>query len=92
MLFRSIRARRAISWKYQREIVKATPAPKNTVFVRFEDMVMNQSETLKILSDFLGFELAKIEMRSSSVGRYKTDSEKHTFDFFLDDMKECGYA
>lgn len=86
-----IRLRRAISWKYQREIVKATPAPKNVYFVRFEDMVFRQDEVLAGIGEFLGVKLAKIEMRPDSVGRYKTDNGSHMFDFFKEDMDECGY-
>ena len=86
-----IRLRRAYSWKYQREIVKATPAPKNNIFVRFEDMVFDQDKTLARLSDYLGIPVAKIPMRTDSVGRWKTDNETHIYDFFKEDMDECGY-
>jgi len=86
-----IRESRAYSWKYQREIVKAVPAPKYSLSLRFEDMVHNQDETLKKLEDFLGINMAKIEMRADSVGRYKTAEGKYMFDFFEEDMRECGY-
>lgn len=86
-----IRLRRAISWKYQRELVKASPVPKYNHHVRFEDMVFDQDNTLSGLSDFLGIELNKIEMRSDSVGRYKTADGVYMFDFFKEDMDECGY-
>ena len=86
-----IRDKRAYSWKYQREIVKATPAPEHVLSLRFEDMVLNQGETLKKLEDFLGIKMAEIEMRADSVGRYKTAEGKYMFDFFEDDMRECGY-
>lgn len=86
-----VRLRRAISWKYQRELVKATPAPKNVYSVRFEDMVFKQDDVLSALSEYLGIKLAKIEMRPDSVGRYKTDDGNYMFDFFKSDMDECGY-
>ncbi len=86
-----VRQNRAISWLYQREIVRATPAPKNAIYVRFEDMVFDQDNTLARLSDYLGIPMAKIEMRPDSVGRYKTDAGVHMFDFFESDMKELGY-
>lgn len=86
-----VRLRRAISWKYQRELVKATPAPKNVYSVRFEDMVFKQDDVLSGLSKYLGIKLAKIEMRPDSVGRYKTDGGHYMFDFFKSDMDECGY-
>jgi len=86
-----VRLRRAISWKYQRELVKATPAPKNVYSVRFEDMVFKQDDVLSSLSEYLGIKLAKIEMRPDSVGRYKTDEGNYMFDFFKSDMNECRY-
>jgi hypothetical protein len=86
-----IREMRAYSWKYQREIMKATPAPEYSLSLRFEDMVFKQGETLKKLEDFLGIKMAEIEMRTDSVGRYKTAEGKYMFDFFEEDMRECGY-
>ncbi len=87
----NLRLRRAISWKYQREIVKATPRPRFWHTVRFEDMVMEQEKTLKSLEGYLGIPLARIEMRPESVGRYKTAEGEYMFDFFKEDMDECGY-
>jgi len=86
-----IREKRAYSWKYQYELMKATPNPENLLKLRFEDMVYNQDETLKKLEDYLGIKMAKIEMRTDSVGRWKTDEGKYMFDFFAEDIKECGY-
>ena len=85
------REMRAISWKYQRELMKATPEPEKLIKIRFEDMVFEQNKTLKRLEDFLGMPMAKIPMRTDSVGRYKTAEGKYMFDFFADDIKECGY-
>lgn len=87
----NIRRNRAISWKYQREIEKAVPAPKHSLSIRFEDMVFDQDNTLKKLEDFLGIPMAKIEMRSDSVGRWKTADGDIMFDFFEKDMIENGY-
>ncbi len=86
-----IRLRRAISWKYQREIVKATPPPARVIAVRFEDFILKQEETLAKLKGFLGFELVKIPVRPDSVGRWKTDNGRHDFDFFTEDIIELGY-
>ena len=86
-----LRLRRAISWKYQREIVKATPAPQHTIKVRFEDFVLRQEETLQKLEAYLGFPMARIIARPEAVNRWKTDAGTHKFDFFQDDMVELGY-
>jgi len=86
-----IRLSRAISWKYQQDIVKASPKPNEYINIRFEDMVFNQDETLAKLEKFYGIPMAKIEMRRDSVGRYKTDSETHMYEFFKPNMAELGY-
>ena len=87
-----VRWNRAVSWYYQREIVRATPPPVYGISVRFEDLVFRQEETLGRLETFLGIPMAKIEMRPDSVGRYRTDNGVHMFDFFRGDMVECGYG
>lgn len=85
------RERRAISWKYQSEIFNATPAPKHMIAVRFEDFIMQQDETLKRLEDYLGFPMAKIEVRPQSVGRWKTDDGEYDFPFFQDELVKYRY-
>ena len=86
------RERRAISWKYQVEIVKATPAPAHWLPVRFEDFVLDQDRTLVRLGEYLGLPLAKIPVRPDSIGRWKTDEGTHDFDFFAPDLAEYGYV
>jgi hypothetical protein len=86
-----IRLMRAISWKYQREIIKATPPPKYAIKVRFEDFILKQEQTLARLERFLGFPLAQILVRPESVGRWKFDEGRHDFSFFQEDLMEEGY-
>lgn len=85
------RLRRAISWKYQYDIVKALPRPKQWIEVRFEDFVLKQEETLGRLEAFLGFPLARVIVRPDSIGRYKTDTGINYFDFFEPAMREYHY-
>ena len=87
----SIRLRRAISWDYQVQIVKATPRPKHFHTIRLEDFVLDQDATLRRLEKFLGFPMCKIPVKPEAVGRYKADTEVHYFDFFYDDLIEHGY-
>ena len=87
-----MRLRRAISWKYQQELVKATPKPKHWHEVRFEDFVLWQDETLAGLEKYLGFELAKIPVKPEAVGRWRDDDGIHHFDFFTPDLLEYKYA
>lgn len=86
-----IRHNRAISWLYQREIVRATPKPKNVLPIRFEDMVFDQDRTIEKISEYLGIPIAKIEMRPDSVGRYKKDDGVHMYDFFKPELEELNY-
>ena len=86
-----VRLRRAISWKYQYDLVKATPKPDHWLEVRFEDFVLRQDETLAKLEDFLGMKLAKIVVRPDAVDRWKHDDGVNYFDFFGPAMQEYGY-
>lgn len=84
--------KRAISWKYQREIMKATPVPKNLIEVKFEDFVLSQESVLSRLEEFLGITLAKIEVRPDSVGRWRNDDSWKPISYiFEDDLAELGY-
>ncbi|MCA9984009.1 MAG: sulfotransferase [Anaerolineales bacterium] len=85
------RLRRAISWKYQYDLVKSTPKPAHWLEVRFEDFVLNQEETLERLEDFLEMKLARIIVRPDAVERYRQDDGVNYFDFFAPAMREYGY-
>jgi hypothetical protein len=85
------RLRRAISWKYQFDLVKATPRPENWIEVRLEDFVLHQDRTLARLEEFLGLKMAKIPVNPSAVGRWKTDAGVSFYDFLAPAMREYGY-
>lgn len=82
---------RTISWRYQVEIVKATPRPRHFLTVRFEDFVLQQDATLRRLQEFLGIPLAAIPVRTESVGRWRRTQDAPSFDLFQDDLIEHGY-
>jgi hypothetical protein len=86
-----IRRRRAISWKYQYDLVKATPRPASWIEVRFEDFILKQEATLARLEAYLGLPLARIPVNPETVGRWKTDKGRHDFDFFVPALREYGY-
>jgi len=85
------RRRRAISWWYQYLIVQATPRPEHRIDVRFEDLVLRQDETLARLEAYLGIDLARVPVRTESVGRYKRDTGRTDFDFFRPALVAYGY-
>jgi hypothetical protein len=87
-----LREQRAISWKYQYEIVKATPQPKNWLPIRFEDFILDQEKTVQKLEHFLEIPLCRIIVRKDPVGRWKTDTEQHFFELFRESMVESGYT
>ncbi len=86
------RLRRAISWKYQYDLVKATPLPEHWIEVRFEDFVLRQEETLARLEEFLGIPLVRIPVYPEAVDRWKGDEGINTFDFFKPAAREYGYS
>lgn len=87
-----IRLQRAISWKYQYELVRATPRPANWIEVRFEDFVLQQERTLARLEEYLGIPLGRIIVRPDAVERFKHDEGVHDFDFFAPELAQYGYA
>jgi hypothetical protein len=87
----AIRLRRAISWKYQYDLVRATVKPRHWIEVRFEDFVMKQDETLQQLEDFLKIKLERIPVNPEAVDRWKSDTGVNYFSFFAPAMKEYGY-
>lgn len=85
------RLRRAISWKYQHDLVQATKKPAEWIEVRFEDFVLRQKETLNRLEAFLNLPLKPIPVKPEAVGRWKTDTDTHFLDFFEPAMKKYRY-
>jgi arylsulfatase A-like enzyme len=90
---KDVREMRAISWKYQVQMVQSTPKPKKWQTIRLEDFVLQQDETLKKLEQFLGIPLVKIPVKPEVVGRWKTDrAGRHDFPFFAQDLVSYGYT
>jgi len=85
------RLRRAISWKYQYDLVKATLKPEHWIEVRFEDFVLKQEGTLARLQDFLGMKLVTIPVQTDPVGRWRSDEGTHIFPFFKPALRAYGY-
>ncbi|HEY3397893.1 MAG TPA: sulfotransferase [Armatimonadota bacterium] len=83
--------KRAISWYYQREIVRATPAWTHRRLVRYEDFLENQQRELNRLRRFLGFRLEPVPVRPGPLYKWKDDDGSHYFDFFAEDLAELGY-
>jgi len=86
-----VRLRRAISWKYQDDLIRSTPRPKHGIRVRFEDFILRQDETLARLERFLGFRLEKIPVSVEPVGRWKRDTGVSYYDFLEPAVRGYGY-
>jgi hypothetical protein len=87
-----VQSRRAISWKYQYDIVKTTPKPKHWIEVRFEDFVLDHERTVTRLEEYLDIELARIPVHPDAVGRWRNTNERVDFDFFGPALTEYGYV
>ena len=87
----NVRLQRAISWKYQADIVEATPRPANFITVRFEDFVLDQEQALGRLEAFLEMPLVRTAVNAEAVGRYKSDDGEHDFTFLHQPMTRLGY-
>lgn len=89
---RDVLAQRVASWKYQYDIVKATPRPGNFITVRFEDLVLDHEATMQKLEGFLDIPLARIIIDRTRVGQWKSDQRLVPYMAPLtDDMRELGY-
>jgi hypothetical protein len=86
-----IRMKRAYSWKYQQDLVKATPKPHYWLEVRFEDFILNQDDALRKISTFIESSMNKIAVRPDSVDRWKSDNGTNFYVFFTEDMLKYGY-
>lgn len=84
--------RRAISWKYQAAIMKATPLPARVMRVRFEDYVLDQERVLGDVEAFLGIPLARLPVNPEAVGRWRQSHERFDFPFLQAELAELGYT
>ena len=82
---------RVASWKYQYEIIRATPAPARFLPLRFEDFVLDQDATLEKLQAFLGIKVAKIAVRSDPVGRWRKAEAPIDWNLFSRELTDYGY-
>ncbi len=90
---RNMYEKRAVSWLYQYSLIKATPAPKHLIKVRFEDFVLDQENTLRRLEDFLEIPLSRIVVRPESVGRWRqqADEIRDLYSLLEAPLAENGY-
>ncbi len=83
--------RRAISWRYQNDLVRASGRPRHWLKVRFEDFVRQQERELQRLEQFLQRSLVRIPVRPEAVGRHAGHPEIQFPDFLLPALREHGY-
>jgi hypothetical protein len=83
--------RRAVSWKFQWDIVESTPKPKRFLRVKLEDF--NNEKTIAELGDFLDLSINPIEFNEEVVGRWKRidDPNKVNFTFLQPAIQQAGY-
>jgi len=81
---------RAIAWKYQHDLVVASPKPKRWLRIRFEDFATNQDRELRRLSEFLNLPLIKVPVRTEPVNRWR--KERRAFDPAVTDLLRGGIS
>jgi hypothetical protein len=83
--------RRAISWKYQHDLVKQSTKPKNWLVVRFEDFVLDHENEIKRISEFLDLPLVPLQVNRGAVGRWKNAPPIAGLDLLRPLMDHYGY-
>lgn len=84
--------RRVASWKYQYEIVRATPPPEYFLSIRYEDLVLDNESTMQRLEGFLAMPLARIVVDRTRVGQWRSDRRLLShIQPLLPTMREMGY-
>jgi hypothetical protein len=90
--FEDVLMRRALSWKYQAQIVQATPPPSHFLTMSFESFVLQQDQALARLREFLGIPLVKVEVHPQAVGRWRRFPLVDRLDLLREDLIAYGYA
>lgn len=85
------RERRAFSWKYQFDIVRATPPPRHRLSLRMEDFVLRQDQVIEQLGRFTGRSMVKIPVKAETVGRYARDYGINYYACLREGMLEYDY-
>lgn len=60
LLFKLHKTTRQESWNYMNSLVLYSQKPKNFLHMKFEDFLLNNNDSLNILSDFVGLKLKPI--------------------------------
>lgn len=82
---------RAISWKYQDDLVAASGRPEHHITVRLEDFITHQDRELARLEEYLGFPLARVPLRTDPIDRHKRTPEVPFPDFLAPAMRHHRY-
>jgi len=83
--------RRAISWKYQHDLIEQSPKPKHWLVVRFEDFILDHENEIKRISEFLDVPLSPIPVNKSAVGRWKAQPRIEGLELLHPLMESYGY-
>ena len=84
---------KAVSWKYQYDLVKSTPKPMNIIQIKYEDFIKDHEKTKAKLEEFLNMKLVVPELRQDSVYKWKNLQHSYKNFKFLDGpMRKLGYS
>jgi len=87
-----IKMKRAISWKYQYDMINSISAPKNIIHMKYEDFCNKPVKNAKIIGNFLNIKLKPVKTHTRSVYKWKRSKvDFNRFKFLNDPMIELGY-
>jgi len=89
---KNVGQKRALSWKYQYDLIHCIPKPKNSFNILYEDFCMDPESIVKELENFLGMELVIPKVYKSSMYIWKTKNTNDIyFNIFDAAMEILGY-
>jgi hypothetical protein len=84
--------KRAVSWKYQYNLIRQMPKPDNWLTVRYEDLVQKHERTMRRVERFLDRPVARAVTRTDAVGRWRRDGvDPAPLAFVREPMADAGY-
>jgi len=87
-----LKMKRAISWKYQYDMINSVPEPKKVIHMKYEDFCTNTKRNTNLIGKFLKMNLKPVKAHTDSVYKWKRSNINFDrFKFLKTPMKELGY-
>lgn len=87
-----LRMKRAISWKYQYDMINCIPPPNKVIHIKYEDFCLNTKKCVNELESFLKMKLKPVKTHTDSVYKWKRSNLNfNRFKFLKLPIKKLGY-